>query len=83
MNNVANSAPKRSRIGLGIVLVLAGLYSGYTTLEPSPEMARASNTGELVVMLLVAVALALGGLYLIVESRQKPAKSQDSAAHTR
>lgn len=83
MNNVANSAPKRSRIGLGIVLVLVGLYSGYTTLAPSSGMARASNAGQLVAMLLFALALALGGLYLIVGSRQKPVRSQDSTDQTR
>ena len=76
---MADSAlPKRKtiRTGLGILLLVLGGYSIYTT--PSPGMARASNYGELVVMLLVGAALAGGGAIMIIAgTRRQRSKLED------
>jgi hypothetical protein len=58
--------PKPVRTGLGVLLLVLEGYSIYTTLAPSPGMARASNYGELAVMLLVGAALASGGAIMII-----------------
>jgi hypothetical protein len=78
---MADSAlPKRKtiRTGLGILLLVLGGYSIYTTLAPSPGMARASTYGELVVMLLVGAALAGGGAIMIIAgTRRQRSKLED------
>jgi len=70
--------PKPIRTGLGILLLVLGGYSIYTTLAPSPGMARAGNYGELAIMLLVGAALAGGGAIMIIAgTRRQRSKLED------
>jgi hypothetical protein len=61
-------------------LLVLGAYSIYATLAPSPGMARASNYGELVVMLLVGAALAAGGAIMIIAGIRRQ-RSKEELPH--
>ena len=63
--------PKPIRIGLGVALIVVAIYSLVTTLHPTPGMERANNGGELVGMLFVPFALAVCGVWLVLEGMRR------------
>jgi predicted phage tail protein len=71
MSELAPAKRRPSRVGIGVLMLIFGAISLVTLFRPSPGMMEPDNGVQFATMLLVGVALALGGVAIMVSGFQR------------